>query len=78
MELQQILSKDVQIMRNLSDLTKEEISKIADLTGDNGSNGIKSSIDVEYRVFGKSRSIYSGYTVVLVYKYLLTIGIDIW
>ena len=64
-------------MRNLSDLTEEEILKIADLTEDNGANGIKSSFDVEYRVFGKSRSIYSGYTVVRVYKYLLTIGIDL-
>lgn len=65
-------------MRNINDITEEEISKVNEILKDEYNySPLKTASHIQYRCFTKSHAIYSGCGVVKVYEYLKSINIDI-
>jgi len=69
-------------MRTIQSLTQKEIDRINNILHNEYhywgiSNSKMAWKDIEYQCFSKSHAIYSGYAVIKVYKYLLSIGIDV-
>ena len=66
-------------MRSIYDLMDYEIKEINEIlkTEYYYSDLLKTAQSIEYQCFSKSHSIYSGIGVIKVYKYLLSVGIDV-
>lgn len=68
--------------RHINEINQEEIDSVNQILQDeyyySHANPLKTSDAIMYQCFNKSHAIYSGFGVIAVYKYLNSIGIDIY
>jgi hypothetical protein len=66
-------------MRRLDSITDEEFKSINEILSVEYwyTSPIKTASDLEYQCFSKSHALFSGYTIIKVYEFLKSVGIEV-